>query len=78
MLLCANSVSVDLLRSTNIYRKQKTSLILLIDHVLFQEMTAPITPLAEIAQTPRKETESKFTFNPHLAKVGESGGIVNT
>lgn len=29
----------------------------------------PPTPLTAIAQTPRKELESKFTFNPVLAKV---------
>lgn len=29
----------------------------------------PPTPLTAIAQTPRKEPESKFTFNPMLAKV---------
>lgn len=29
----------------------------------------PPTPLTAIAQTPRKEPESKFTFNPVLAKV---------
>ncbi|KAK1131111.1 hypothetical protein K0M31_017407 [Melipona bicolor] len=33
------------------------------------EMTMPPTPLTAIAQTPRKELESKFTFNPMLAKV---------
>ena len=32
-------------------------------------MTMPPTPLTAIAQTPRKELESKFTFNPMLAKV---------
>jgi len=37
---------------------------------LFQEMSVPLTPLTAIAQTPRKEQESKFSFNPHLAKVG--------
>ncbi|KAL2727936.1 AF4/FMR2 family member 4 isoform X5, partial [Vespula maculifrons] len=31
------------------------------------EMTIPPTPLTAIAQTPRKELESKFTFNPVLA-----------
>jgi hypothetical protein len=36
---------------------------------LFQEMSVPLTPLTAIAQTPRKEQESKFSFNPHLAKV---------
>lgn len=36
---------------------------------LFQEMTMPPTPLTAIAQTPRKELESKFTFNPVMAKV---------
>ncbi|KYN17000.1 AF4/FMR2 family member 4 [Trachymyrmex cornetzi] len=35
------------------------------------EMTVPLTPLTAIAQTPRKEQESKFTFNPHLAKLTE-------
>lgn len=29
----------------------------------------PPTPLTAIAQTPRKELESKFTFNPVMAKV---------
>lgn len=37
--------------------------------VCFQEMTMPPTPLTAIAQTPRKELESKFTFNPVMAKV---------
>lgn len=37
--------------------------------LLFQEMAVPLTPLTAIAQTPRKEPESKFTFNPHLVKV---------
>ncbi|KAL2726855.1 AF4/FMR2 family member lilli-like isoform X1, partial [Vespula squamosa] len=36
------------------------------------EMTIPPTPLTAIAQTPRKELESKFTFNPLLAKVSKS------
>ncbi|XP_017789637.1 PREDICTED: AF4/FMR2 family member 4 [Habropoda laboriosa] len=34
-------------------------------------MTMPPTPLTAIAQTPRKELESKFTFNPVLAKLTE-------
>ncbi|KYN00502.1 AF4/FMR2 family member 4, partial [Cyphomyrmex costatus] len=36
-----------------------------------REMTVPLTPLTAIAQTPRKEQESKFTFNPQLAKLTE-------
>ncbi|XP_063987696.1 AF4/FMR2 family member lilli isoform X10 [Diachasmimorpha longicaudata] len=38
---------------------------------ILKEMTMPPTPLTAIAQTPRKETESKFTFNPVLAKLTE-------
>ncbi|XP_018301479.1 AF4/FMR2 family member 4 isoform X5 [Mycetomoellerius zeteki] len=38
---------------------------------ILKEMTVPLTPLTAIAQTPRKEQESKFTFNPHLAKLTE-------
>ncbi|XP_011345805.1 AF4/FMR2 family member 4 isoform X3 [Ooceraea biroi] len=38
---------------------------------ILKEMTVPFTPLTAIAQTPRKEQESKFTFNPHLAKLTE-------
>ncbi|XP_011630139.1 AF4/FMR2 family member 4 isoform X2 [Pogonomyrmex barbatus] len=38
---------------------------------ILKEMTVPLTPLTAIAQTPRKEHESKFTFNPHLAKLTE-------
>lgn len=38
---------------------------------ILKEMTVPLTPLTAIAQTPRKELESKFTFNPHLAKLTE-------
>ncbi|XP_048511341.1 AF4/FMR2 family member lilli isoform X2 [Athalia rosae] len=41
-----------------------------VDHIL-KEMTLPITPLTAIAQTPRKEPESKFTFNPYLDKLTE-------
>ncbi|KAL0111583.1 hypothetical protein PUN28_013046 [Cardiocondyla obscurior] len=37
---------------------------------ILKEMTVPL-PLTAIAQTPRKEHESKFTFNPHLAKLTE-------
>ncbi|XP_034952390.1 AF4/FMR2 family member lilli isoform X2 [Chelonus insularis] len=36
---------------------------------ILKEMTMPPTPLTAIAQTPRKELESKFTFNPVLAKL---------
>ncbi|XP_071559903.1 uncharacterized protein Lilli isoform X3 [Temnothorax nylanderi] len=38
---------------------------------ILKEMAVPLTPLTAIAQTPRKEHESKFTFNPHLAKLTE-------
>ncbi|KAG7198411.1 hypothetical protein KM043_005799 [Ampulex compressa] len=38
---------------------------------ILKEMTMPPTPLTAIAQTPRKELESKFTFNPDLAKLTE-------
>ncbi|XP_047351283.1 AF4/FMR2 family member 4 isoform X4 [Vespa velutina] len=38
---------------------------------ILKEMTIPPTPLTAIAQTPRKELESKFTFNPVLAKLTE-------
>ncbi|XP_043253602.1 AF4/FMR2 family member lilli isoform X2 [Colletes gigas] len=38
---------------------------------ILKEMTMPPTPLTAIAQTPRKELESKFTFNPVLAKLTE-------
>ncbi|KOX70906.1 AF4/FMR2 family member 4 [Melipona quadrifasciata] len=38
---------------------------------ILKEMTMPPTPLTAIAQTPRKELESKFTFNPMLAKLTE-------
>ncbi|XP_066592489.1 AF4/FMR2 family member 4-like isoform X2 [Prorops nasuta] len=38
---------------------------------ILKEMTMPPTPLTAIAQTPRKELESKFTFNPTLAKLTE-------
>ncbi|XP_011068797.1 PREDICTED: serine/arginine repetitive matrix protein 1-like [Acromyrmex echinatior] len=38
---------------------------------ILKEMTVPLTPLTAIAQTPRKEQESKFTFNPLLAKLME-------
>ncbi|XP_018397864.1 PREDICTED: AF4/FMR2 family member 4 isoform X2 [Cyphomyrmex costatus] len=38
---------------------------------ILKEMTVPLTPLTAIAQTPRKEQESKFTFNPQLAKLTE-------
>ncbi|XP_076676576.1 AF4/FMR2 family member lilliputian isoform X3 [Andrena cerasifolii] len=38
---------------------------------ILKEMTMPPTPLTAIAQTPRKEPESKFTFNPVLAKLTE-------
>ncbi|XP_011684561.1 PREDICTED: AF4/FMR2 family member 4-like [Wasmannia auropunctata] len=38
---------------------------------ILKEMTVPLMPLTAIAQTPRKEHESKFTFNPHLAKLTE-------
>ncbi|XP_053973818.1 AF4/FMR2 family member lilli isoform X1 [Hylaeus volcanicus] len=41
-----------------------------LDNIL-KEMTMPPTPLTAIAQTPRKELESKFTFNPVLAKLTE-------
>ncbi|KAF7403621.1 hypothetical protein HZH68_006415 [Vespula germanica] len=40
-------------------------------HLWKCEMTIPPTPLTAIAQTPRKELESKFTFNPVLAKLTE-------
>ncbi|PBC34297.1 AF4/FMR2 family member [Apis cerana cerana] len=42
-----------------------------VDLPLFQEMTMPPTPLTAIAQTPRKELESKFTFNPVMAKPSD-------
>ncbi|XP_036147484.1 AF4/FMR2 family member lilli isoform X2 [Monomorium pharaonis] len=38
---------------------------------ILKEVTVPLKPLTAIAQTPRKEHESKFTFNPHLAKLTE-------
>ncbi|XP_057318917.1 AF4/FMR2 family member lilli isoform X1 [Microplitis mediator] len=38
---------------------------------ILKEMTMPPIPLTAIAQTPRKELESKFTFNPVLAKLTE-------
>ncbi|XP_023288161.1 collagen alpha-1(I) chain [Orussus abietinus] len=38
---------------------------------ILKEMMMPPTPLTAIAQTPRKELESKFTFNPVLAKLTE-------
>ncbi|XP_011501566.1 PREDICTED: AF4/FMR2 family member 4-like [Ceratosolen solmsi marchali] len=38
---------------------------------ILKEMTMPPTPLTAIAQTPRKELESKFTFNPVLAKTDD-------
>ncbi|XP_072756554.1 uncharacterized protein Lilli isoform X2 [Anoplolepis gracilipes] len=38
---------------------------------ILKEMTVPLIPLTAIAQTPRKELESKFTFNPHLPKLTE-------
>ncbi|XP_015432516.1 PREDICTED: AF4/FMR2 family member 4 isoform X2 [Dufourea novaeangliae] len=38
---------------------------------ILKEMTIPPTPLTAIAQTPRKELESKFTFNSVLAKLTE-------
>jgi hypothetical protein len=39
--------------------------------VILQEMTEvmPMTPLTAIAATPRKETETKFIFNPATGKV---------
>ncbi|XP_033334216.2 AF4/FMR2 family member lilliputian isoform X2 [Megalopta genalis] len=39
--------------------------------IIMKEMTVPSTPLTAIAQTPRKELETKFTFNPVLAKLTE-------
>ncbi|XP_074110538.1 AF4/FMR2 family member lilliputian isoform X3 [Cotesia typhae] len=36
---------------------------------ILKEMTMPPIPLSAIAQTPRKEPESKFEFNPVLAKL---------
>ncbi|XP_050581990.1 AF4/FMR2 family member lilli isoform X6 [Bombus affinis] len=38
---------------------------------ILKEMTMPPTPLSAIAQTPRKEPESKFMFNPVLVKLTE-------
>ncbi|XP_011158901.1 AF4/FMR2 family member lilli isoform X3 [Solenopsis invicta] len=38
---------------------------------ILKEVTVPLKPLTAIAQTPRKEHESKFTFIPHLAKLTE-------
>ncbi|XP_011879984.1 PREDICTED: AF4/FMR2 family member 4 isoform X2 [Vollenhovia emeryi] len=38
---------------------------------ILKDVAVPLTPLTAIAQTPRKEHESKFTFNPHLAKLTE-------
>ncbi|XP_033223420.1 AF4/FMR2 family member 4-like isoform X6 [Belonocnema kinseyi] len=39
---------------------------------ILKEMTSTVTPLVPtIAQTPRKEVESKYTFNPVLAKLTE-------
>lgn len=55
---------------SSLSRPDPNSAIPLIDlSPLFQEMTMPPTPLTAIAQTPRKELESKFTFNPVMAKV---------
>ncbi|XP_020294530.1 serine/arginine repetitive matrix protein 2 isoform X2 [Pseudomyrmex gracilis] len=38
---------------------------------ILKEMTVPLAPVSAIAQTPRKDQESKFTFNTHLAKLTE-------
>ncbi|XP_014487530.1 PREDICTED: AF4/FMR2 family member 4-like isoform X2 [Dinoponera quadriceps] len=38
---------------------------------ILKEMTVPLTPLTAIAQTPRKELESKFTFNTHLPRLAD-------
>ncbi|KAK0167508.1 hypothetical protein PV327_004898 [Microctonus hyperodae] len=38
---------------------------------ILKEMTMPPTPLTAIAQTPRKELDSKFTFNPVLPKLAD-------
>nr|XP_031839872.1 AF4/FMR2 family member 4 [Nomia melanderi] len=39
--------------------------------IIMKEMTVPPTPLTAIAQTPRKELETKFMFNPVLVKLTE-------
>ncbi|XP_043483084.1 AF4/FMR2 family member lilli-like isoform X2 [Leptopilina heterotoma] len=45
---------------------------------ILKEMTSAVTPLTAIPQTPRKEVESKFTFNPVLAKLTEVPPIETT
>ena len=62
-------ISVYILRLICWFIINSLLFFLIILFLSFQEMTVPLTPLTAIAQTPRKEQESKFTFNPHLAKV---------